>query len=53
MDVRDAFFDRPLKIISLPDEFCKQYGDRNWIKKQYGLDIKSIIRNVIEWDGAY
>jgi len=40
---------RPLKRISLPDEFCKQYGDREWIKKQYGLDKDSIQKTVLEW----
>lgn len=40
---------RPLKRISLPDEFCKKYGDRNWIKKQYGLDMGSIRKTVLEW----
>jgi len=40
---------RPLKRISLPDEFCKKYGDREWIKKQYGLDKDSIINTVLAW----
>lgn len=40
---------RPLKRISLPDEFCKKYGDRNWLKKQYGLDMNGIKETVLEW----
>ncbi len=44
-------FLRPLKRISLPDEFCKKYGDRNWIRKQYGLDSDSISKVVLEWYG--
>jgi len=42
-------FLKPLKHISMPDEFCKQYGDRDWIKKHYGLDESSIKKTVLEW----
>lgn len=44
---------RPLKRISLPDEFCKKYGDRDWIRKQYGLDKDSIEKTVLEWYGSF
>jgi len=46
--VTHGFF-KPMKHISLPDEFCKKYGDRNWIKKQYGLDSDNISKIVLEW----
>ncbi len=41
---------RPIKRISLPDEFCKRYGDRKWIKKQYGLDSSSIRKTILKWE---
>ena len=38
---------KPLMKISLPDEFCKKYGDRNWIRAEYGLDSSSIMNKII------
>ena len=41
---------KPLQKISLPDEFCKNYGDRDWIRKQYGLDKDCILKSILDWN---
>lgn len=42
--------DAPLfKSIGIPDQFCKIYGDREYLQKAYGLDADSIEKSIKEW----
>lgn len=39
----------PLKRIALPDRFCCEYGNREWLHAYQGLDVKSLAKTILEW----
>lgn len=39
----------PMKRIGSPDKYCYIYGDREWIHSKYGLDVKSLSKNILRW----
>lgn len=42
--------DAPLfKPIGIPDQFCKIYGEREYLQKAYGLDADSVEKSIKEW----
>lgn len=42
--------DTPLfKPIGIPDQFCKIYGEREYLQKAYGLDADSVEKSIKEW----
>ncbi|KKQ68434.1 MAG: hypothetical protein US88_C0003G0025 [Parcubacteria group bacterium GW2011_GWA2_38_27] len=38
----------PLKMISLKDEQCFNYGSRGWLHKNYCLDVESVVKSIME-----
>lgn len=38
-----------LKRCALEDRYCARYGDRDWMHAQYGLDDRTLVRNILEW----
>ena len=38
---------KEIKIFSLPDTQCFNYGDRNWLHKKYKIDNKSVINYIL------
>lgn len=36
-----------IKIFSLPDTQCFNYGDRNWLHKKYKIDNKTIVKYIL------
>lgn len=38
-----------LKRCALEDRYCDRYGDRDWMHAQYGLDDRTLVRNILEW----
>lgn len=45
----DNQLDVPLKRLALDDNHCYDYGDREWILKQNGLDVESIVSTILDW----
>ncbi len=49
--VSEIFVDKgktvPIKRIAIADKYCVGYGDREWMRKYYGLDIKNICKLII------
>jgi len=44
----------PLKRIGIADKYCSGYGDREWMRKDYGLDIENICKILVNDDeGIY
>ena len=39
----------PLKRFGINDEYCKSYGDREWLRKYYKIDTNSIIKETFSW----
>lgn len=39
----------PVKRFALKDNYCKGYGDREWMHTQYGLDDNTIIGSIRAW----
>jgi transketolase len=39
----------PLKRIGILEKTCLGYGDRDWIHAFYGLDVDSIIEEILNW----
>ncbi len=38
----------PVFRFGIPDRFCREYGDRNHLRKLNGLDIETLTRSVLE-----
>ncbi|MGD0335693.1 MAG: transketolase C-terminal domain-containing protein [Candidatus Omnitrophota bacterium] len=39
----------PLKRIGIADEYCRSCGDREWMRKDYGLDIENICKILVNY----
>ena len=39
----------PIKRFGINDEYCKSYGDREWLRKYYKIDTNSIIKETFSW----
>ena len=39
----------PMKRFGLPDQFVYEYGDREWLQALNGLDVASIVRDILAW----
>ena len=39
----------PTKRFGIPDRFVYQYGSREWLREQVGLDVNSLVRNILGW----
>lgn len=37
------------KSIGIPDQFCKIYGEREYLQKAYGLDADSVEKSIKKW----
>lgn len=38
----------PVKRFAIGDKNCKRYGDREWTHKQYGLDVDTVVCELID-----
>jgi len=39
----------PLKRVALPDRYCYEYGNRDWLLTYDGLDVPSVVKTVLGW----
>ncbi|MDP8247440.1 MAG: transketolase C-terminal domain-containing protein [Candidatus Tritonobacter lacicola] len=39
----------PLKRFGIPDDFCREYGPRDYLHSLYKLDLQSVARAVSDW----
>ena len=47
----DVGFTRPTLRLSISDQHCIKYGDREWLHQQYGLDVSTMENKILEWLG--
>ena len=45
----DSCLSVPLKRIAANDFHCYDYGDREWINSQLGLDVDGIVKSILSW----
>lgn len=38
-----------IKRFAIADKYCRRYGDREWMRSFYGLDIDNVHREILEW----
>ena len=38
------------KHFAIPDKNCEKYGDRDWMRASFGLDIDTILTAILAWD---
>ena len=39
----------PIKRYGIKDFYSKRYGDRNWLRKVYNLDVEFLKKNILSW----
>jgi len=39
----------PLKRFGINDEYCKSFGDREWLRQYYKIDTNTIIKKTLVW----
>ena len=39
----------PFKRFGIKDEYCKFYGDREWLRKYYKIDTDTIVKQTLSW----
>ncbi len=45
----DRGISKPVKRFGIRQVYCAGYGDRDWMHEYYGLDVRSVCREVINW----
>lgn len=38
-----------VKRFAIADKYCRRYGDREWMRSFYGLDIDNVHHEILEW----
>lgn len=39
----------PVRMIGIPMDFCRKYGNREYLRALYGLDTGSVVRTISSW----